>query len=125
MVGRSWYKKRGSGRGERQSRTDKSGRQSLGAGGNASKMLHQAAKILWGSPTQGGPASGSAAMPWKIVQDKTWGMSFNHYSEVMTDFSIKAGSKKMLLSSANLSNSTGSPSKTGKAAEDQLLRKYR
>jgi len=45
----------------------------------------------------------------------------------MTDISVKAGSKKMILSTGNSSQDftgSGSPNK-GKISEDQLLRKYR
>lgn len=79
------------------------------------------ARVLWGS------LAASAGAGKRIVQDNTWGLSYTHYSPVMTDFLIKAGSKRMILStSTSGQDSLGSqsPSKS-KITEDQLLRKYR
>ena len=83
------------------------------------RLTKQGARVYWGSETR---PDGSS--PSKFVQDKTWGMTFQHFSQVDTDFSIKAGSKKMLLTSAP-TMSTSDPSKVIKISESWLHRKYR
>ena len=88
------------------------------------KMLRPSAcsaQVFWGSPS----AVGLRGPSTKVVQDKTWGLSFCHYSPVLTDFSIKAGSKRMILANLGSSASTSSPTKTTRTTEDQLVRKYR
>lgn len=82
------------------------------------------AQVLWGSNSGASARTGRSS---KVVHDNTWGVSYTHYSPVMTDISVKAGSKKMILSTGNSSQDftgSGSPNK-GKISEDQLLRKYR
>ena len=83
------------------------------------RLTRQGARVYWGSETR---PDGSS--PSKFVRDKTWGMTFQHFSQVDTDFSIKAGSKKMLLTSAP-TMSTSDPSKVIKISESWLHRKYR
>ena len=83
------------------------------------RMTRQGAHIYWGSETR---ADGSS--PSKFVRDKTWGLTFQHFSQVDTDFSIKAGSKKMLLTSAPIMSSAD-PSKVVKISESWLHKKYR
>ena len=84
-----------------------------------------AAQIFWGNSLA--PRSNSSS---RVVQDKTWGLTFHHYSPVNTDFSVKAGSKRMILSttsdsSTSSSATSSSPTKGGKMTEDLLLKKYR
>ena len=83
------------------------------------RMTRPGAHVYWGSETR---ADGSS--PSKFVRDKTWGMTFQHFSQVDTDFSIKAGSKKMLLTSAPIMRSADS-SKVVKISESWLHKKYR
>ena len=83
------------------------------------RMTRPGAHIYWGSETR---ADGSS--PSKFVRDKTWGLTFQHFSQVDTDFSIKAGSKKMLLTSAPIMSSAD-PSKVVKISESWLHKKYR
>ena len=82
------------------------------------------AQVLWGSNSGTSARTGRSS---KVVHDNTWGVSYTHYSPVMTDISVKAGSKRMILSTGNSSQDfTGSASPNkGKISEDQLLRKYR
>lgn len=79
------------------------------------------AQVFWGNPSASRSNQSS-----KLVQDRTWGLAFQHYSPVNTDFSLKAGSKKMLLSSTlDSSSSSSSPVKGGRLTEDLLHKKYR
>ena len=97
-------------------------------GNKNSKMLQHrgppppSARILWGNSAGLRPENLS-----RLVQDKTWGLSFAHYSPVLTDFSVKAGSKKMILTSSTVSQDASGPQSPtkGRMSEDQLLRKYR
>ena len=96
------------------------------------QMAASRAKVLWGSNN-----TEQGVSPTKFIQDNSWGKVFQHYTELLTDFTIKAGSKKMILSSsvAKLfaSSSSSSSSSSGgrdqgrsyKLSEDLLLKKYR
>jgi len=79
------------------------------------------ARVLWGS------SAASAGAGRKIVQDQTWGLSYTHYSPVATDFLIKSGSKRMILSTSSSGRDSLGPQSPNKSkiSEDQLLRKYR
>ena len=83
------------------------------------RLTRSGAQVYWGSETR---ADGSS--PSKFVRDNTWGMTFQHFSQVNADFTIKAGSKKMLLASAPVM-SASDPSKVLKISESWLHRKYR
>lgn len=88
-------------------------------------MAASRAKVLWGSND-----AEQGISPTKFIQDNSWGKVFQHYTEVLTDFTVKAGSKKMILSSsvAKLFASSSAGREQGrsyKLSEDLLLKKYR
>lgn len=83
------------------------------------KMAHSGTQIFWGSE-----ARPDGSSPSKLVKDKTWGLSFQHFSEVNTDFVIKAGSKKMILNSTP-TTSVNDSSRVIRASEAWMQKKYR
>lgn len=85
---------------------------------NKCKManLGPRAKILWSS------APNQNNSPSQLVHDKSWSLTYTHFNQLLADFSIKAGSKKMILASAN---KTSDGRIGAKLAESLLLKKYR
>ena len=99
--------------GSRQARRKKSSAQPKK---KMSNLNPSRAQVLWDSSS----ITGAQNAPAKFVQDKSWALNYQHFSDLLADFSVKAGSKNMILTS-----SIDAESGRSKLSESQLLKKYR